>query len=186
MSVERKSNEETMTKRLAFRKSNGQNSVPLYLNETAALAGWPTPRHSDAGPRGGTTGFGLGDTTRLAGWGTPTSQDGKHAGVSPAEAARDPNVLRVQVHTAGWATPSARDWKDTPTPNVETNALLGRQAWLAAPAIPGASLNGSTASTASAGLLNPEFSRWLNGVPATWPSCAPTATRSIRSSRRSS
>jgi hypothetical protein len=93
---------------------------------------------------------------------------------------------------AGWATPSSRDWKDTAgmaTAGVNPNGSirmrvdqLPRQARL----IPGASLDGSTASTASAGLLNPEFSRWLQGIPATWPACAPTATRSTRSSRRTS
>jgi hypothetical protein len=38
------------------------------------------------------------EATMPAGWGTPTSQDGKHSAVSPAEAKRDPNVLRNQVH----------------------------------------------------------------------------------------
>lgn len=39
MASERNSSPETMAKRLAFRKGNGQNSVPLYLNEVAKLAG---------------------------------------------------------------------------------------------------------------------------------------------------
>jgi len=48
----------------------------------------------------------------------------------------------------------------------------------------GASLNGSTAETESCGLLNPVFSLWLQGIPATWASCVPPVTRSIRTSRK--
>lgn len=45
--VDRVRNEETMAKCLAFRNSNGQNSVPLYLGEEAMLAGWATAQAKD-------------------------------------------------------------------------------------------------------------------------------------------
>jgi hypothetical protein len=211
-SVERSRDEETLAKCAEFRKRNaGQNTVPLYLGETAQLAGWPTPRagnnagHGNIDRTNDPGNVRLEDTAQLAGWGTPTSQDGEHAGVSPAEAARDPNNLRTQVHMAGWATPASRDYR---TPNHSTYAERGggtkgeQLQNQAAHALHGASLSGSTALTESAGLLNPYFSSWLMGIPRVWLEHAPSplprvsratsansgqsATRSTRSSRRSS
>ena len=121
----------------------------------AQLAGWSTPAHRDyrhpnlktyAERGGGAKGEQLPNQVHhaLAGWGTPTSQDSKHAGISAAEAIRDPNVLRNQVYLSGLAP------------------------------------NGSPASTAKRGALNPVFSLWLMGYPAAWDDCAPTAMRSFR------
>jgi len=39
--------EETLEKCLTFRRGNGQNSVPLYLEEQARLASWATPAWRD-------------------------------------------------------------------------------------------------------------------------------------------
>jgi hypothetical protein len=48
-------------------------------------------------------------------WGTPTVQDGKHATLSPSEQARDPNILRNQVHSlASWPTPVANQYEADP------------------------------------------------------------------------
>ena len=41
MAVERNASPETMEKRLKYRQSNGQNSVPLYMNEQAESSNWP-------------------------------------------------------------------------------------------------------------------------------------------------
>lgn len=55
-----------------------------------------------------------------SGWGTPTAQDAKHGSLSPAQEARDPNVLHNQAHLAsGWPTPQARDHKGAPNPGNE-------------------------------------------------------------------
>jgi hypothetical protein len=87
---------------------------------------------------------------------------------------------------SGWATPAERDYR---TPNHRMYAERGggpkgeQLQNQVAHLIPGASLNGLTAATAGGGLLNPDHSRWLQGIPATWPGCAPTATRSTRSRR---
>jgi len=84
----------------------------------------------------------------------------------------------VQLVT-GWATPSARDWR---TPNHKAfaergGAKKGEQLNnQVAHTIPGASLNGSTASTGRSGLLNPAFTLWLQGIPATWASSAVLVT----------
>jgi hypothetical protein len=83
----------------------------------------------------------------------------------------------------GWATPTKRDYKDGSfTPNVETNALLGRQAWTTEGLEPmrllgsGEMLTGSCARTLMApagGQLNPSHSRWLQGCPEALERCHP-------------
>jgi hypothetical protein len=89
----------------------------------------------------------------------------------------------------GWATPAQRDYR---TPNHRTylergGGPKGEQLQnQVAHQIPGASLNGSHAATDGGGLLNVEFPRWLQGIPATWPSCAPTGMRSSPRSPQSS
>ena len=123
-----------------------------------------------------------------SGWPTPTEGDGDSSGSRslPGSKARPGLSLTDAALLAGWATPSARDYR---TPNHKTYAerdggAKGEQLQnQVAHLVPGASLNGSIAATDGGGLLNPEFSRWLLGVPATWQSCAPTGTRSLRSPR---
>jgi hypothetical protein len=84
---------------------------------------------------------------------------------------------------SSWATTTTRDWKDGhDQPNMDINALLGRQAWLAS----GPTSNGFPAGTGSGGQLNPEHSRWLMGLPIAWGSCGVMAMRSLALSRRRS
>jgi hypothetical protein len=45
----------------------------------------------------------------MGAWGTPTAQDAKHSTVSASKMDRDPNNLRIQVHTAPWPTTQSRD-----------------------------------------------------------------------------
>lgn len=53
-------------------------------------------------------------------------------------------------------------------------------------AIVGLMSSGSPAGTGSGGQLNPDFTRWLMGLPPEWDDCAVMATRSSSRSRRSS
>jgi hypothetical protein len=161
-------------------------------------AGWATPHESDHRPGHAsrmhdTSRINLNDQSMLAGWPTPTSFDsveswgGRRKNGERNGGGNCPSLRHIAADLAGWSTPAARDYR---TPNHQTYAdrgggpkgeQLNNQV---AHTIPGASLNGSPASTAGCGLLNPDFSRWLQGIPATWPGCAPTATRSARKSQR--
>jgi hypothetical protein len=151
---------------------------------TVFLASWPTPCQQDGpngGPAQGTDR--LPGAAALASRPTPAARDGEHCSGQPQRTGGRRSNLTDTVTLASWAAPTTRDHKDGASDgSVPINGLLGRQAWLANGPTP----NGSGAETASTGQLNPDFSRWLMGFPAEWGSCAPTATRSSRKSRRSS
>lgn len=123
------------------------------------------------------------------GWPTPTVGDAESSGSRslPGSRAHPGLSLTDASLLAGWATPAERDYR---TPNHRAfgerdgGGKRGEQLQnQVAHLIPGAHLNGCTAATENTGLLNVDHSRWLQGIPATWRSCAPSATRSIRLSR---
>jgi hypothetical protein len=60
---------------------------------------------------------------------------------------------------------------------------LPRRAQLAAS---GATATGGTPATKSTGQLNPEYSRWLQGLPVEFSNSVDTAMQSYRKSRRNS
>jgi hypothetical protein len=188
------------------RRPDGSKAT-VSLNAVAQMAaGWPTPAAVDATTNveslankrtrgsGGinlTTAAALaGEGARDRGWPTPKAEDAESTGFSAKRLAS--GKLPDNLHSAtklllasGWATPNHRDYR-TPAHHTYAERGGGKKGenlnHQVAHFIPGASLNGLNAGTASGGLLNPDFSRWLQGIPATWPSCAPTATRSIRKS----
>jgi hypothetical protein len=156
------------------------------------MAGWAAPKESDHRPGHAsrmldTSRINLNDQAMQAGWMSPSANDAKRGTDLNSLSRRHNPALTTQALLAGWATPATRDYR---TPNHQTYAERGGEAKgeqlnnQVAHVIPGASLNGLHAPTERGGLLNPEHSRWLQGVPATWPSCAPTATRSTRGSPR--
>lgn len=156
--------------------------------------GWPTPKaqHSE-GPRNPETVLAeikrnnrglahrLDDAAALAGWNTPTapSKTGNH------QSGNNRFVTHVRK-MAGWAMPTSRDWKETggAMKGLPINSILGRQVQLADS---GQTATGSGARTEDFAPLNPEHSRWLQGLPKEWSKCAATVIQSLaRSPKRSS
>ena len=171
---------------VAAKKAQGHGMQ--NLNDQVMQAGWPTPM-AGTPAQNGNNAAGNNDYSRqvvslCTGWATPLQSDWRGSpGVKPH------SELPWQTEGAGWATPATRDYR---TPNHQTytersGSTKGEQLNnQVAHLIPGASLNGLPAATESKGLLNPAFSRWLQGIPATWDACAPTETRSILMSRKRS
>jgi len=147
---------------------------------------WPTPTVS-WGTGGQTSRSGdrtgellIGGLVRGA-W--PTPHANCHTG--PGEHGRGGQNIQT---VATWITPTTRDWKDTP--GMATTGAGGRvrldqlprQVAVIAPS--GPTPSGSPGLTEKRGVLNPAFVCWLMGFPPAWDACAPTETRSSRSSRR--
>jgi hypothetical protein len=176
-----------------------------------APAGWPTTAARDGDGDGDGRGTpntelaqarfssgrrNLDDAAALAGWPTPTLQDSEQAGGAGC-IKRGKRGHSLHSAAAGWATLAG--WP-TPVVNDETGSTHGygpktedgspraRFSKLpgAANMAAGIPLSGSPARTEKRGALNPALSRWLMGYPTAWDDCAPTATRSSRTSRRRS
>jgi hypothetical protein len=140
--VNRVRDEETMEKCLKFRQSNGQTSVPLYLEEKVIRE----PQN----------------------WPTATTRDWKdtNATVPPSRANPSKQTLGQRVAHVGlqdqanlntngksqesWSTPQARDWK-----GAEGRAYKGQTKDL-------------PAQTQAMGKLNPDWVEHLMGLPVGW------------------
>ena len=161
----------------------------------SGFTSWPIPNHNTtgAGNQGRDGGFNLQTAAILASWPTPnTPSGGRSVSIDKMDATgrtadgrKHTASLEHAVKFATWATPAARDYKDgaCDLDRNPVNKLLGREVLLTAS---GPTPSGSPASTEKRGQLNPEFSRWLMGLPPEWDACAPTATRSSLRKRRSS
>jgi len=151
--------------------------------------GVPTPCSQD-GPNGGPSQGTdrLPGTVSLASVGTPRDVKEGHSSGNPNRAMNHKSRLEDQVHLSTVPTPSSRDWKDTPgmaESSGDRSRLdqLPRQAQLA---VIGPPPIGGTGETTNTGPLNPEYSRWLQGYPVEWGSCADTAIRLSHHLRQSS
>ena len=156
------------------------------------LASVPTPM-AGTPAQNGNNAVGNNDYSRriveLATIATPRSEDSQCTGAHRGAA----DTLHSQANLATVASPSARDWKDSPgmsaigvDPDGSIRSRLDQLPRQAQLADSGATATGGTAKTKSIGQLNPDYSRWLQGLPIEFSSCADTAMQSFRKSRRNS
>jgi hypothetical protein len=120
------------------------------------------------------------------GWQTPTSP----VNTNGHQAGNNRYVTSCVRAMKGWATPRARDYKGNgvsiaraakgTADSLDLQCKLVCQSGMAPPSPFSARMD------RGAFPLNPNHSRWLMGYRAVWDACAPTVTRSSRSSQRNS
>ena len=175
-----------------------RESAQRLRNQVAALSTVATPRSEDSQCAGSHRGVPdtLHSQANLASVKTPRENDWK-GGLSPTgnrKRAQADYFLPDQVTMlCPLTTPSARDYKDTSgmsetgvDPDGSTRTRLDQLPRQAQLADSGLTATGGTAETAATGQLDPEYSRWLMGLPTEWSNCADTAMASLPRKRPSS
>ena len=163
------------------------------LEHAVKFSGWPTCRAEDSEQTGAHRGIPdtLNSASKLAGWGTPRQTDAK-CGRFYTENTTGTDLAK-DATLAGYVTPGSRDWKDTPgmatmgtnPDGTERKRLdqLPRQVANAFGTPPG----GTTALTKNTGgyLLNPAFSLWLMMGSPMAEQWFQAAQRAVQASTRS-
>lgn len=112
-------------------------------------------------------------------WQTISVADVEGGGGRMSRSGGRSDELLIKGQAALWATATARDWKDgaCKNANVETNALLGRQAVRCS-----FLLRQQTTTDGHSCImrLNPLFVEWLMGVPFGWTDFEPLAMDAFR------
>jgi hypothetical protein len=165
------------------------------LVDQALLTGWATPASHEAGgtpeqfldrkrkavKNGAQLGVSLTSLSMqvqtVAGWQTPTVQDSNGR---DRHNQRNGNVilsLLGQSRLAEWPTPMAAS-PATDAHNEAGNSCNYRKTRLL---VSGETPTGSSAQTEKRAQLNPDFSRWLMGLPPEWDQAAPWRPKRGRS-----
>lgn len=128
-------------------------------------------------------------------WPTPTAMDGNRGNLPPRPWDKGVPLTQIVAQRETFPTPTARDWrseKALPEFEAKRNAhTRGKTLAYIATIYPtptanrwsGLQTHGVNVVT---GLLNPAWVAWLQGYPAEWISCAPSAIASSRKLRRNS
>jgi len=125
----------------------------------------------------------LADTAQaLVGWPTPSATKNTKNPEDPKGMKENgvQSSLADAAWLAGWLTPTANE-DAAGNPGAKMQAMLGSQAKLA---ISGPTPDPISAKTASGGVLNPAFSRWLQSFPEAWCQAAILAYRAMQTPRR--
>ena len=118
-------------------------------------------------------------------WVTPQRKDYRCGQAKRYLAGNHAVSVNDQVMLASWPTPVANDDNKSVEAHLAMKARMGGNrkeitSLQVMAKASGLTANGSPASTANRGQLNPYFSLWLQGLPTAWGSCGERVTRSAR------